>query len=152
MVDLLTRITFVLACVALVAIVGVTLVEIIMRYFFGRPTIWVSDAVRYLLACVILLGLPRLTMLQGHVSIDLLPQMQPVTSVYRRALTFVGAMTCFFVCWLVQDVFFKQIASNILTSGFWQIPRSWITGTLFTGFFLAGLAYLALTISPRPKD
>lgn len=152
MIGLLVRLCFVLACCALVAIVCITIYEIVMRYFLNSPTIWVSDAVRYLLACVILLGLPDVTLRQGHVSIDLVSSRFDVASRYRRFLFLVGALTCFFVSWLVLNVFLSQLSSQILTHGLWQIPRFWITGAILIGFFLSGLTFLILMLSPRPKE
>lgn len=152
LVGLLARGCFVVACTALVAITCITIYEIFMRYFLNRPTIWVSDAVRYLLALVIMLGLPDLTLRQQHVSIDLVSGQLSGWPPYRRILTAVGGITCLFVSWLVLGVFLTQLGNGIETQGLWQIQRFWITGAILTGFTIAGLAFVALTLKPRDKE
>ncbi|MCP1198352.1 TRAP transporter small permease [Notoacmeibacter sp. MSK16QG-6] len=152
LVGLMVQICFVLACAALAVITCITVYEIMMRYFLNRPSIWVSDAVRYLLAAVIMLGLPELTVRHGHVSIDLISELLVRWSLYRRILFAIGAATCLFVSWVVQAVFFSQLHSGIMTQGLWPIPRFWITGIILTGFALTGLAFIVLTFQSTTED
>lgn len=152
LVGLLIRGCFVVACAALVAITCITVYEIFMRYFLDSPTIWVSDATRYLLALVIMFGLPDLTLRQQHVSIDLVSEKLSGWPPYRRILTAIGCLTCLFVAWLVLGVFRSQLGNGIETQGLWQIPRFWITGTILIGFTLAGLAFASLTLKPQNME
>lgn len=149
--DLLLKICFWIACGALVVIVCITLFEITMRYFFDSPTKWVSDSVRYLLAFLIMLGLPQVTREQGHVSITLFSDLLPQEHIYPRALFLISAVTCFFVTYLAVDVALTQFARNLHTQGTWRIPRVWITGAVSIGFGLAGLAFLTSALLPHKK-
>lgn len=152
LVDLLVTLCFWLACLALVIIVCVTLYEITMRYFFNAPTRWVSDSVRYLLAAVIMLGLPEMTRDGGHVAITLFLDYVPRDHVYRRLLGIISAGACFFVTYLASDVALQQFERWNYTQGMWRIPRFWISGSITIGFCLAGLMFLMIALRPRQED
>ncbi|MEI4472780.1 TRAP transporter small permease [Frigidibacter sp. MR17.24] len=147
--DLLVRIAFWIAAAALVVILAITLVEITMRYVFGAPTMWVSDSVRYLLAYLIMLGLPEVTRSREHVSITLVLDAVPSGHWYRRALLLVSAAACAAVVYFAIDVAMTQVARNTFTQGTWRIPRVWITGAVAAGFAVAGLVFLAQGLAPR---
>lgn len=151
-VDLLVRLCFLISCAALVIILVITIYEISMRYFFDNPTKWVSDSVRYLLALMIMLGLPDVTRRNEHVSISLFIETMRKDHPFRRLLFFVSACVCVFVTYLALDIALTQYARNLHTQGTWRIPRVWITGGVVIGFAVAALAFAALAIKPEPKE
>ncbi|WP_138470203.1 TRAP transporter small permease [Poseidonocella sp. HB161398] len=148
---LLVKAAFWVACAALVVIVCITIYEITMRYFFDSPTSWVSDSVRYLLAFLIMLGLPEVTREEGHVSIALLAGHLRPGHPYLRLLAGISALACFAVTYFALDVALAQAARDVLTQGTWRIPRVWITGSIAAGFSIAGLVFLALALLPRER-
>lgn len=54
------------------AIIGITLLEIVMRYGFNRPTIWVHETSEHLFALSFLLGGAYTLSQGGHVRVDLI--------------------------------------------------------------------------------
>lgn len=147
--DLLIRACFVLSCTALVIILGITIFEISMRYFLDSPTKWVSDSVRYLLAFMIMMGLPDVTRRNEHVSITLFVDGLRAGHPVRRILFIIAACVCFFVTWLALDVALTQFGRNLYTQGTWRIPRVFVTGPVVVGFFVAGLTFLGLAVRPE---
>lgn len=149
--DLLIRTCFLISCAALVIILIITVYEISMRYFFGSPTKWVSDSVRYLLAVAIMLGLPDVTRRNEHVSISLMLDRFRAGHPVRRVLFLLSAGVCAFVTYLAFDIALTQYARDLYTQGTWRIPRVWITGSIVLGFGLAGLAFLVLALKPAQE-
>lgn len=149
---LLIQACFALSCLSLVVILLITIYEISMRYFLDSPTIWVSDSVRYLLAFMIMLGLPDVTRRNEHVSISLFVDRLRGDHPVRRVLFFVSACVCFFVTWLALDVSLVQFDRNLYTQGTWRIPRVFVTGPVVVGFFMAGLTFLGLSLRPKTVD
>lgn len=148
-VDLVTRILFYIACTALTAMVAITLFEIVMRYFFNQPTRWVSDSVGYLLAWMIMLGLPEVTLRRDHVSITILSDWMPWQTPYSRLLSGVSALTCFGAGYLSLTVTVTQFSRTLLTQGLVQIPKYWIGGAISGGFLLTGIVFLTLMFRPK---
>lgn len=150
-VDLLVRICFLISCAALVIILVITIYEISMRYVFDSPTKWVSDAVRYLLAVTIMLGLPDVTRRNAHVSISLLLDNLRRRQTVCRLLFVVSAAVCAFVAYLAVDIALVQHARDLHTQGTWRIPRVWITSSVALGFAVAGMAFIALALTHRDE-
>ncbi|MBL3609377.1 TRAP transporter small permease [Rhodovulum sulfidophilum] len=151
-VDLLVRICFLISCTSLVIILMITIFEITMRYFFDSPTKWVSDSVRYLLAFMIMFGLPDVTRRNEHVSISLFLDKLRLDHPLRRLLFVISACVCLFVTYLAVDIALTQFSRNLYTQGTWRIPRVWITGSVATGFSVAALAFATLAIWPKRKE
>ena len=150
--DLLIRLCFLISCASLVIILLITVYEISMRYFFDSPTKWVSDSVRYLLAFMIMLGLPDVTRRNEHVSISLFLDSLRRDHPLRRVLYLVSACVCVFVTYLAVDIALTQFARNLHTQGTWRIPRVWITGSVSVGFAVAALSFLILAIKPKAEE
>lgn len=150
--DLLIRICFLISCTSLVIILVITIFEISMRYFFDSPTKWVSDGVRYLLAVLIMLGLPDVTRRNEHVSISLILDNFRHDHPIRRVLFAISACACFFVTYLAADIAWTQFIRDLHTQGTWRIPRVWLTSSVVIGFAVGGLAFLGLVINPSKED
>jgi C4-dicarboxylate transporter, DctQ subunit len=72
----LRRATYWLATVAgilLVAVVVITLLEVVLRNIFNQPTYWSVDVASYLLLYAIFLASPYAQLQGSHVGLDLLP-------------------------------------------------------------------------------
>lgn len=148
----LSRLCFLLSCTALVVILVITIYEVSMRYFLDSPTMWVSDAVRYLLAFMIMLGLPEVTRRDEHVSISLVLDALRPGHPLRRVLFVISALVCGFVTWLAADVALTQLARDLHTQGTWRIPRVWVTGAVVAGFAMAAATFLTLALKPAAED
>ncbi|WP_158964977.1 TRAP transporter small permease [Chachezhania sediminis] len=64
-------ITAVLTGVLLLALTGVTLVDVVGRYFFSRPLSGASEMTELLVMAVVFTGLPAICLDDGHITVDL---------------------------------------------------------------------------------
>jgi TRAP-type C4-dicarboxylate transport system permease small subunit len=76
-VNMLSRVTGVIAALMIVAAVAITCQMIFLRYFLNASTVWQTEIVVYLMIASTLLGLPYVQQLKGHVNVDLVPLMLP---------------------------------------------------------------------------
>ncbi|GAB5468946.1 MAG: hypothetical protein Kilf2KO_19760 [Rhodospirillales bacterium] len=148
--DWAARGCFLLAATALAAIVAITSLEVLLRYLFNAPTHWVADSVGYLLAAVVMLGLPEVTRARGHVAITLLSDRAPWPRVLTAALNLAAAAVCLAAAWIVSEEMARQIARGVMTEGAAPLPKAWITGALVLGFALTGLLFLRSLLRGRP--
>lgn len=144
--DLAIKASLCIACVALVGVLCITLIEISARYFFNSPTRWGSDSVRYLLAVVVMFGLPAVTRRSEHVSISIFSQRFPPRHIYQRIMLVICAIVCIVVAYVMQDVFWTQVERGVNTQGTWRIPKAYVTGCLTIGYFMSGLIFAYLSI------
>ncbi|EIE52443.1 C4-dicarboxylate ABC transporter substrate-binding protein [Salipiger aestuarii] len=73
--------------VLLMALMGLTVVDVVGRYIFDAPLIGATELTELLLAAVIFLGLPAVALAEEHVSVDLLTdRMPPWVQPWRLAL------------------------------------------------------------------
>jgi TRAP-type mannitol/chloroaromatic compound transport system permease small subunit len=60
------------ASILILIIVGITVYEVVMRYFFDRPTIWVNETGQMLFSLVFLFGAAYTLQLGRHVGVDVI--------------------------------------------------------------------------------
>lgn len=63
--------------VLLMALMGLTVVDVVGRYLFNAPLIGATELTELLLAAVIFLGLPAVALAEEHVTVDLLTDRMP---------------------------------------------------------------------------
>ncbi len=82
-------------CVALLIVVSIliTTYEVVMRYVFNSPTIWVNESVQILFGFYFLLGGGYTLLHDGHVRVDVLLQgLKPRGKRYANVLSLVIVM------------------------------------------------------------
>jgi TRAP-type C4-dicarboxylate transport system permease small subunit len=118
--------------------------EVIVRYFFVRPTIWVSDTADYIMLYSTFLisawllkhdGHVRLTFLLDHLSSRSRLKMEVVNS-------FIGAFLCAIIFWYGLADTLDAFAKNIEISRPFAIPKYPIIGVIPLGFLLLFLQFL----------
>ena len=95
------------AGVILVFIVGSVCLEIIMRYFFKQPLIWVVELTEYGLLYITFLAAPWLLRHEGHVKVDVILNL--FSAKWRNRLGLISSALGLGVC-LVLAVFGAQTA------------------------------------------
>jgi TRAP-type C4-dicarboxylate transport system permease small subunit len=145
-------ICFIIAQISLSVLAVITIVEVASRYAFSSPTFWASDAVRYLMACVIIFGLPAVTLRQQHVSIDIVARQFSAVGLYNRGVSALCAVVSAVASVIFIRVFIGHIDSNSLTQGLWQIHRYWLSGALAFGFVVTTTAFLMIAFNPERKS
>ncbi|MFS4436674.1 TRAP transporter small permease [Paracoccaceae bacterium GXU_MW_L88] len=125
--DMLARISGVLAMLLLVAAVVVVTQMVVVRYFLGASTVWQTEFVIYATTAAMMLGSPYVLALKGHVGVDLLveasgPGMRRVLAVISTlaSIGFVGAMA-----WSGAHFLFEAATRGWTTDTIWALPL-WI--------------------------
>jgi TRAP-type C4-dicarboxylate transport system permease small subunit len=106
---LFERVLITLACVAAGIVIYIVLTidyEVVMRYFFRRPTTWVIDFTEYALLYIVFLASAWVLRDEGHVRIDLLlVVLSPKAQRLLNTITSVIAATaCCLLFWFSLSV------------------------------------------------
>lgn len=150
--DVLSGLTFRAALCALATIIGAYCIEVVSRYGFNSPTIWVSPVASYALCALIFLALPELTRRFAHVTVDLQSEFMPARTriPLARAAHLLSAVACFFAAWISGVEVLSEYKMGVLTNAFFAIPKWWIFGLIPYGFLSAGLHFLRSALGPVP--
>lgn len=118
--------------------------EVVVRYFFNRPTIWVADFTDYIMLYSTFLVSAWLLKHEGHVRLTLLymhlsPRLQQVSDMINA---FIGAMVCGFVMWYgVRDVW-DAVEKGISLPRPLPVPKYLILWVIPFGCFLLCVQFL----------
>jgi TRAP-type mannitol/chloroaromatic compound transport system permease small subunit len=129
--------------VAVVFLVLVMSYEVVMRYLFNRPTLWVYDMSYFLTSMVVILGAAYTLQMKGHVSVDIFYERFPPR--LKALIDTVLYLVLFFSLWLliinvmVPHVQASWARGERAATGIWVPPiypfKTWI---------LAGVVLLTL--------
>lgn len=111
-VRLLTNCMMIIAGVILVFMAGLTLVDVIMRYF-GKPIVGAYELVSFLGVAAVAFSLPRASMMGAHVYVDLLVDKLPQGS--RRVIQ-VFTRFLVFVLFLIASWYFFHIGMDLIAT------------------------------------
>ncbi len=75
--DLPARILGIISCIALFAMMLVTFIDVLGRYFFASPLPAAYELISLIMPAIIFCALPMVNLTEGHVTIDLLDSMVP---------------------------------------------------------------------------
>ncbi|MEO3414282.1 TRAP transporter small permease [Roseovarius sp. CAU 1744] len=139
-----TRVLISVSGCALILITLSFVTEVFLRYFFGSPTDWVNDLVRYLLPVVIFGTAPYVVRVGSHVSIDYLESLlSGVSRVLLHSFVLVAAMSiCLVTGAIVLAEAHRQFERGIYTVGTQSVPKWWITSVIATGFLSMAFSYM----------
>ena len=145
-----TRLGLYLSGLALFLILFCYIFEVVMRYFFNAPTSWSHDLVQWLMAALVMLAMPEVARINGHIVISFfLEKMTPET---RRRLGYVigvvGCVLCFAAAGICFQETVRQYSQNIETMWNHPIPKWWISAFLPYGFAFTGLQLIRGAFQP----
>ena len=138
--DRISQAAFVLACAALLVLLGAYLYEVIARYGFSAPTRWSSDLVQYALCASVCLALPVVTRDGGHVAITSFLEKLPPLPLARatQAIQWLGVLALWSAAAVFTSVALSQWRQGIETVAAYAIPKWWLTALVVFGLFAAG--------------
>jgi C4-dicarboxylate transporter DctQ subunit len=152
--DRFTKLNWYLSGAALSFVLLSYIYEVVARYLFNAPTSWSSDANELFLAATVMLALPEVTRVRGHIVIGFF--LEKMDSQKRERVTRINFGVCFLVCSLVALVCFKetwrQYTSGIETMWYNPIPKWWLSSLLPYGFGLTALQMFKLAALPGEKE
>lgn len=115
-----------LACLILSLVTVSVCLEVILRYFFNRPQVWVIEFSEYALLYITFLGAAWVLKLDGHVTVDL------VVSLMSSKARAICSLVSFIICFLVSTVlvvYGTRVTWNYFVKGLYnptvlEIPTS----------------------------
>ena len=128
--------------------ISVTL-DVVLRYFFGRPTSWVVETAGYSLLFIPFLVAAWVQRGEDHVTMDLvLHSLSPKTqSLVNTITSFVSAVICFLLTWhgIRMTVYFFKLSYK--TPTVLMLPKSILIAIIFVGSFFLCIQFLIRTYS-----
>ena len=159
--ELIGRLERLIGVVLLSTIVISITVQVVTRYFFGQPLVWVEELAGYCFLWGVFLGAAVGMKELRHIRIDtFVSRLSPRPQACWRALTWVIVTGCCLTiavqAWDIMDVESRSRTMSLPI----DLPRHWFYSTplfvctvsiAFTGVYLI-CAELALALSGRPVD
>jgi C4-dicarboxylate transporter DctQ subunit len=101
--------------------------EVVLRYFLNRPTIWTVPITEWSMLFVTFLAAPWLLRRQGHVKVELVLNRfnQRHQALFQIFTSVLGAMSCFILVWVGVAVCWESFQRSIVTTAAVEIPM-WI--------------------------
>jgi TRAP-type C4-dicarboxylate transport system permease small subunit len=118
--------------------------EIVLRYFFGRPTLWSAGLVEYIMLCVTFLGTAWLLKRDGHVRIDIV--LIAMTDRGRAMLnvftSFLSLVSCVVMCWYGVKSTWNIFVRKVMTAQDPEIPKFILLIVIPLGFFFLSIEFI----------
>jgi C4-dicarboxylate transporter DctQ subunit len=145
---LVTDIGYLLAGIGLCGMGLLYCMEVVLRYFFNRPTTWSLESISFLMLIMMFLAVPHAVRSGMHIAVTLLADLFPQQA--RRIATFVnlaGLLLCAFIAYVSLGENLAQYRALIETNGNLVIPKWWLTVFITYGFANSALWYLRLLLN-----
>ena len=128
---------------ALAAIVALTFCDVLGRHLFGRPVFGAHDITEHLMALIIFLGLPLISLEGGHLTVDLFDRylLRHALWPWHLAVAALMAALLLFLAWVMWQAAaearqFKEVSQAL------NIPRDGLYGFFSISAGLSALAVL----------
>ena len=146
--DRIIEILVVFAGILLISMMVIVCLEVVLRYFFGRPTSWAVE-----ISSIILLYIPFLVAAwvlrrEGHVKMDLvLSHLDPKSQSLVNIITsiFIGAIICLLLTWYGVAVTWDHYQAGYVTATVLRLPKWPILAVIPVGSFLLFIQFLRRT-------
>ncbi len=153
---ILVRIEKGLIVALLSVMVGLSFLQVILRFFFSSGLLWADIFLRHLVLWVGFLGAAVATSQGHHFAIDLLKRFLPQGS-KKAVFVLVHVFACFGLSLLAAAAvkFFKDelTSGSILFSiGDFPVPSFWMTAAIPVGFILLLFHFILRTFVGPPPD
>lgn len=145
--DRFLDLTVILAAILLFFVTFSVGAEVILRYFLGRPTIWVTEIAEYLLLYITFFVVAWVLRREGHVKMDLvLNLLNPRTQSMVNVITsLIGSIVCFILTWYGAKTTWYFFQGGYPTPTPLRVPKFIIVAIIFVGCFLLFIQFLRRT-------
>ena len=111
--------------------------EIVLRYFFSRPTLWVVGAVEYILFCATFLGTGWVLRKDGHIRVDVgmsffSERGQVLLNILTSGICLISSAT---MAWYGVKTTHNLLVRNVMTAQDPEIPKFILILFIPLGFF-----------------
>jgi TRAP-type C4-dicarboxylate transport system permease small subunit len=132
------------ACAFLTFAILAVSVDVVLRYFFNRPTTWVLEICEYILLYIVFLGAAWVLKEEGHVRVGLVvdrlnPKTQAVVSVIT---SIVGAFVCSTLAWYGARITWDHFLRGVPSIEMLHLPQYLILMIIPIGSFLLFVQFL----------
>lgn len=127
-----------------------TCVEVVMRYFFAKPTNWLSEINELILYVAPFIASAWILKNEGHVRMDLLVNFldHRNQTLLNGVTSILGALTCLTIMWFGATVTWDSFQTQYLTaSGYIRVTRGYITLFGVLGCMLLAIQFIRRAIS-----
>jgi len=120
--------------------------EVALRYFFGRPTTWVTEISSYALLYIPFLAAAWILKEDGHVRMDfLLNKLNRKSQYFMNMLTsFVGATICFLLTCFGAKITIYFYEKGYRMASALRMPRYAVVAIIVFGSFLLFIQFLRM--------
>ena len=120
--------------------------EIVLRYFFNRPTLWAVGVVEYILFCITFLATAWVLRRDGHIRIDL--GMSFFTERGRLRLNIItscmGLVSSAVMAWCGSKTTYDLFSRNVMAAQDPEIPKFILVGFIPLGFFFLIIEFIRM--------
>lgn len=146
--DLLSRLLFLLACLLIVGIVLIVTYDVASRNL-GLPTfLWAVDGVEYAMLHITFLCFPWLVRSRGHVCVEIaLSYMRaPLRRGWEIGLMILSALICLYLTWRTGLLFAQALADGTYEVRVVDMPMWALYVSMPIGFLVGALQFLAFPL------
>ncbi len=145
--DRILDISVILAGILLVFVTLSVCTEVFLRYFLGRPTVWVVEISGYALLYITFLAVAWVQRRGGHVRMDLVFNHlnRTVQSVINVLTSLICAAACFILTWYGAKATLYLFQRGYPTPTPLRIPKFIIIVIIFVGSLLLFIQFLRTT-------
>lgn len=149
--SVIDRIIDVMAYIAVLLLAFIMLAvcaDVVMRYFFSRPMIWVTEVTEYSLLWITFLGTSWVLKRKAHVIMDLaIGKLEPrARNIIAIFTSLVGMAVCLLVTWYGVKVTVDAIDRNLLMSTILSPPAYILYIIIPIGSFLLAIQFLRMIL------
>lgn len=142
--DLMIRYSTILAGFILIFVTLSVSAEVVLRYFIGRPTVWVVEIAGYSLLYMTFLVVAWVQRRQKHVKMDLI--FNKLTPKVQSMVSFFASVISTFICFILTlygvKVTFYFFKTGYPTPTPLRIPKYIIIFVIFLGSFLLLIQFI----------
>ena len=139
-----------LAALFLVAMVLLTVADVILRTFFSYPIRGMLELIELGLACTIFIAFPAVFLRDEHLSVDVIDSLVPpaLTRILKLAGVVVSLLVLAVMAWSMLPAARNMLEFGDVTSDL-SIPKIWYWVPVLFGVIASALACLALIVRWR---
>jgi len=138
----------VFSCILFFAMVFTISYQVVMRYFFNMPPLWVSDFVEYSILSATLLGAAYVLREERHIEVDLITGfLTPDHQILMKIVTSIaGIITCAILTWFAAITVWDNFSRGILVTKTLDFPKYLALMPIFIGVFLLTIQFIRRTL------
>jgi len=142
--DIVTKSLTWLACIFLMFATLAVSVDVVLRYFFNRPVVWVLEICEYILLYIVFLGAAWVLREEGHIRVGLLvDQLSSKTqSMFNVITSILGLMVCIVLSIYGTQVTWDYFLRSVPTLEFLKLPKFLVLMIIPIGSYLLSIQFL----------